>query len=446
MGNQPSIKQQQYEGVTQKYQFINFKDATLVEQGNVYVPLTHDLFSRLFYKVFPFATVPQIREVEHLIRHNSEDYSSRDHLIDFNGKTWNTRTLTWDNSRPPTVLRSPVQPAPASRPKALAYLLELSRGDEELAWDMLQGLAPIFMDRKPAGVIWFVGGGANGKSALINAVYKIIGNHLASMSVAMIEDGRDTISLRGIIGNICRESSETRVENAERYKAIGTHEPFPVHKFNSQEPVTVHPTFHTVFNANNIPVFSDKTEGARRRTLIVPFPAKFKDDPLFEERTFTPDFLGGLLSLILEATQLISENNYQYSFSDATMGAKEEYDSEVNSAEAFLAHLRENKVRAFTNYGNLETSYQNWCQDMGYVPLGRNNLKKVMTQQAFVAKKPKSSRQAGISKTWFWLDNTPSTTQLISLDNGMHVWLMKEDSPDEEPEPVKKQSELGEGW
>lgn len=376
------IKQQQYEIISTNHKLIRFKGAALIEQDGRFRPLSSDLFSTCFYAHFPAASIQQIREVEHRVRATSPDLSGLAHLIDFNGQVWDSRTLKFLTGDPDTVYRSPISPNAQTRDDALTYMTSLAAGDIDLAWDMLQGIAPLFMERKPAGVIWFVGGGANGKSALINAVYRIVGDHLASMTVASIEDGRDTPRLNGILGNVCRESSEGRVDDTERYKAIGTHEPFEVHKFHSQDSIQINPNFHTIFNANNIPVFSDKTEGARRRTLIIPFPAKFRDDPSFEERTFTPDFLGGLLTLILEAADRIKDNRYQYDFSPATLGAKSEYDAEVNSAEAFLEHLRLKKVKAFTNYNMLRMSYENWCADNGLVPLGITSLKRVMTNIA----------------------------------------------------------------
>jgi phage/plasmid-associated DNA primase len=438
------IKQQQYDGMMEAYNFARFRNSVLVEVDDRYKQLTSDLFAQLMYKVYKFATIAQIREVEHLIRAYAPDLSDQGHLIDFNGNTWDTRELEI-TSPSPTVLRSRVAPSPDHRKLAFRYMLELADHNEELAWDMLQGLAPLFMDRKPAGVIWFVGGGANGKSALINAVYKIIGEHLASMTVSRIEDGRDTPRLNGVIGNVCRESSEGRVEDTERYKAIGTHEPFEVHKFHSQDSITIYPNFHTVFNANNIPIFSDKTEGARRRTLIIPFPARFRDDPTFEERTFTTKFLSGLLSLILDATHIIRDNNYQYRFSAATMGAKADYDSEVNSAEAFLEHLRMNKVRAFTNYHLLKMSYENWCSDNGLVPLGITNLKRVMTQLAKA--NSLTMRQEGVVKRLYFIDGANGKEELVSLDNGMQVGLKVEESNKATaPVPKNEQSQLGKDW
>jgi putative DNA primase/helicase len=296
------------------------------------------------------------------------------------------------------------------------------------------------MYTKPTGVIWFVGNGANGKSALINAVYRIIGHHLTSLTVGAIEDGRDTLLLNGVIGNICRESSEGRIEDSERYKAIGTHENFRVHKFNSQEMVEIKTNFHTVFNANNIPIFSDKTEGARRRTLVVPFPARFKDDPNFETRTFTPAFLGGLLHLILEATHIIRDNYTQYQFSPATIGAKEDYDSEVNSAEAYLAHLRSKSIKAFTNYGLLKIAYESWCTDHGLVPLGITSLKRIMTRLAN-AQSATVRDSAGVVRRWYLIDGTTTeeAKKLESFDNGFSVGIKAE------PE-APKQTALTEDW
>jgi phage/plasmid-associated DNA primase len=447
------IKEQQYTQITQNHKFVTFRNSPLYldPTTDTFRPLTSEVFARIAYQHFPYATVAQIKEVEHLVRHSSPDLSSLDHLIQFGSPRhiWNTRACQWETGDPDTVLRSPIAPNPHNAQKARDYLLQLSAGDPALASDYLQAIAPLFMDRKPTGVIWFIGGGANGKSALINAVYRIIGDHLTSLTVAAIEDGRDTPRLNGVIGNVCRESSEGRVEDTERYKAIGTHEPFSVHKFHSQDTTTVHTNFHTIFNANNIPIFSDKTEGARRRTLIVPFPARFKDDPNFESRTFTKAFLGGLLHLVLETTTQIAKNGYQYSFSPATIGAKREYDSEVNSAEAFLAHLRSNRVKAFTNYGMLKQTYENWCLDHGLVPLGLTNLKRVMTNIAF-AESLTFRSDDGKVRRWYFIDKHPPTEPLETPTDslGLHIGLHSERTTDPAttPAPAPAATKLSEDW
>jgi phage/plasmid-associated DNA primase len=440
------IKQQQHQTLSNLHTFIIFRGAPfhLDPTTNRFTPLTTPLFATLAYQSFPYATIQQIKEVEHLVRHSATDLSHLDYLIGLpNSMAWNTRTLQIEKPQTITVLRSPVAPNPNAAPLARAYLLELSNGDSQLADDYLQAIAPLFMDRKPTGVIWFIGGGANGKSALISAIYRLLPDHLTSLTVAAIEDGRDTPRLNGVIGNVCRESSESRVEDTERYKALGTHEPFSVHKFHSQDSITIQTNVHTIFNANNIPVFSDKTEGARRRTLIVPFPAKFKDDPMFETKTFTPEFLGGLLHLILEATKILRDNHYQYKFSSATLTAKGQYDAEVNSAEAFLAHLRDNKVKAFSNYRLLRQAYENWCMDQGLVPLGVTSLKRVMTNIAFATNKTFRAPDGGVQR-WYFIDKHDPKLELVTPQEGLglHVEL---DGPDTLGIPTQ-QTVLGDDW
>lgn len=443
MSKAAEIKQQQYETIIANHTFVTFRGTTLtLTPASTYIPLTATHFAQIVYQHFPYALISQIRELEHLIRATAPP-APTPHLIAFPNSTeaWDTLTASVvpaPDTPPP--LATTLSPAPTHAHLARAYLDTLSAGDPALAADYLQAIAPLFLHTKPTGIVWFVGGGANGKSALINAIYRLIGPHLTSLTVADIEDGRDTPRLNGVIGNVCRESSESRVEDTERYKALGTHETFQVHKFHSQEAISIDGNIHTIFNANNIPVFSDKTEGARRRTIIVPFPAHFRDNPRFEQETFTPDFLGGLLHLILEEATAMHQRGYTYAFSPATLGAKEEYDNEVNSAEAFLEHLRSNHVKAFTNYNLLRIAYEAWCSDHGYVPLGVTNLKRVMRNQALANAGQTFRHIDGSVKRWYFFDEAQYTDTTVTLDNGLHVQL-PEDTPKQTPLPA-----LAEEW
>lgn len=454
-----TVKQQHIELLSAQYRFIIFRNQPLFAPSTPpdshphphWQPLTPSAFARSAYQHFPYATISQLNEAYHRLRATAEDVTSTTaHLIGTPDPalTWDTSRLRFASSPPPTVvLRSPITPLPDAQPLAQAYLTELADGDTELAGDIAQALAPLFMATKPTGVIWFIGGGANGKSALINAIYRIIGDHLSSLTVADIEDGRDTPRLNGVIGNVCRESSEGRIADSERYKAIGTHEPFDVHKFHSQEMVRVEPGFHTVFNANNIPVFADKTEGARRRTLIVPFPAKFRDDPTFEQRTFTPEFLGGLFSLLLDTTHRIKRNGYRYDFSARTQAVKDDYDAEVNSVEAFLKFMRKYKVQAFSNFTLLRVAYEAWCQDEGLVPLGLHALRRVMKTAAKI--EPFTVlNEKGVEEDWFFIDDhrPDPKVRLDPLNSGILSGLKAPPSAESLATPFPVQSQIGDEW
>lgn len=351
----------------------------------------------------------------HNIRITAKDRSDLSRYVAFRDKIWDMKELRFTDDTLDWVYSSDIAPSTNTEP-AWKFLVQLAAGDENLANDYLQALAPIFMERKPSGIIWFIGSGSNGKSALINALYRIIGQYFTSMTTSSIEDGRDTPRLNGVLGNICRESSEGRVEDTERYKAIGTHEPFTVHKFHSQDTIEVFTDFHTIFNANNIPVFSDKTKGARRRTLIIPFPAHFKDDPNFEERTFTDEFLGGLITLILGATEQIRDQGYRYQWSDTTLEAKEAYDNDVNSAESYLRYLLDSKIVGFYNYAMLKLNYETWCHHNGLVPLGVTTLKRVMQNEVGAIRKTVRLEDDKIVGRYFFAEAADES--LTWLDNG----------------------------
>jgi phage/plasmid-associated DNA primase len=300
---------------------------------------------------------------------------------------------------------------------AKQFFLQLADGNKELAKDYPQAVAPMFMSNRPGGIIWFIGDGANGKSAYIKAINLGFSRYTVSLSTSAMEDGRDAPSVIGKLANIVNEASESRIEDTHVYKAIGTHESFTVHEFHKQGGLEIKADFHTVFNANNIPLFSDKTKGARRRTLPVPFPAHFQDNPTFERDTFTPEFLGGMFALILESAQAIRDNGNQYAWSAATLALKDSYDSEVNSVEAYLTHLKDIGVCGFINYTRLKMEYEIWCSNSGLVPLMMSNLRRTMSTDGGACRRSYRDSNNNVRNAYYF-STAPEGDNLVWLDNG----------------------------
>lgn len=425
----------------QGFNFVHFKGADLMSGPgtNGFIKFDSRRFAALVQREYPGTTDNMTNDFAKTIKVIAPDWSHTDRYIAFYDRVWDMVTLDWAPDQLEYVYSSRIKPNSNTAP-AWKFLTELSMGDEALAHDYLQAMAPLGMYRKPTGVVWFIGDGANGKSSLINALYRIFGPHLASLTTSAIEDGKAAPSLTGILGNIVREASEARVEDTERYKAIGTHEAFSVRQLYTQDNIIIETNFHTIFNANNIPVFSDKTKGARRRTLVVPFKAHFADNPSFEDETFTDEFLGGLLTLILEETKVIRDNGYRYKWSDATLRAKEAYDSEVNSAEAFIDYLSQSSVAGFTNYAVLKINYEVWCGHQGLVPLGITTLKRTMTTAVNPTKKSVRDGKIVYSR-YFFIDALDD--DLVWLENGYGVLQPKEI---EAKQPVPETERLSEEW
>lgn len=404
-----NAKQKRYEILTANYRFFRFKQELYLD--NPLSRINYRLFTELCYQCLPFPKMQDIKELFDALKHMSPDVTedAKNKILLGDYSVWDMDKL----DRHPVgedemiVYSTHITPSGKYVAAPKRFLLDLAKGNADLAEDYLQALAPLFMAKRPTGVIWFVGDGANGKSSLIDAVYRLVGDFLTSVTTSALEDGRDTLKLNAILGNLVRESSEVRVNDTERYKALGTHEPFDVHKFHSQEGFTVDADFHTIFNANNIPTFADKTDGTRRRTIIVPFPNKFKVDVEFNDHTFTEEFLSGLLWLILEKAKFLRSNHYRYEFSPATQTAKSEYDEEANSAEGYRKSLVTIGVEAFTNYTQLFRDYQDWCSEHGLVPLGITNVKRVF--KPFVGDKPRTVRVNEKRENWYFFNDSKST-------------------------------------
>jgi hypothetical protein len=120
---------------------------------------------------------------------------------------------------------------------------------------------------------------------------------------------------------------------------------------------------------------------------------------------------------------VIRDNKYRYKWSDATVKAKEAYDSEVNSAESFLQHLQNTKVVGFYNYQRLKQEYDNWCAAAGLLPLGVMSLKRTMTQAVSPMRKTVRTEHGLVHRYFF---SEVLQEDLVWLDNGYGMRETKE--------------------
>lgn len=444
------------------YRVIQFRGRPMVMTQTPYphfVPLHKDRFDRLAYPILGGVSRSRMSDVFAYLGHTAEDLSDNDHKIGFGvaigdmeaqadtdlvfmnehkPAVWNTRDLTWEHgeSVETCVWRSPHPVIKSKTQKRVDFVMQLAGGKTDLYDDIMQSIAPIIMDKKPDGVIWWVGDGANGKSTLMDAIYKIFPGQLSSITVKRLTDGRDAPSLNGTLANVVKESSEGRIEDTEVYKSIGTHENFRVHKFHSQDDMEIKGNLHHIFNANLIPAFNDKGFSARRRTFIVPFNERFKSDPTFEERTFTPQMFGELVAEMTRYAQAIKKQGYRYKFSAATLAAKETYDTEANNAEEYAREIIRQGVVAFDSFTPLRFDYENWCGENGYVALGLGNLKRAMTALGF--DRASARTDSGVNKVYKLPDiNAGELTQMGLGRSGLYTTPGFEQAPVEiEPEKL----------
>jgi P4 family phage/plasmid primase-like protien len=380
-----TLKQAQAIKVTQKYRIVRFRGAVLYRADNGWEPLSFDEFARMCYKTLGFGVrQTQIKDLQHLFFTSADDLTKFAHYIAMpDGRVWDMKKLKFSNdvSHEDCIYTTAISPTEGNSHRK--WLEEVTRGDKDLADDIIKALAPIFMAKKPFGVFWFLGNGANGKSTTLKALYAMFGSEapythnrwFSQLTVKQIEDERDTPMINGKLGNVCLESNDGHVKDTGGYKNLAEHSTFSVHKFNSQDGTMIDGNVHTIFNANNIPTFADKTQGVRRRTFTIPFKASFPQDNTFDERLFAKEnFLSDLLGEILRTTVIIKKAHYSYDFSDQTLKAKEDYDEEVNTAETYFEELVDTDVWGFTNFTDLTKDYQKWCDERSYTALGKKAI------------------------------------------------------------------------
>lgn len=351
-----------------------------------YVPMHREMFDQLAYPILGGVSRSRMGDVFAFIGNTAPDLTGNDRYILFgrgeHSNVWDMRDLEWvGGSEDQAIWRSPHDPAPLTGP--IPFIMSLAGGDQGIYDDIMQSMAPLVMEKKPDGVIWWIGDGANGKSTLMDAIYKIFPGQLSSITVKRLVDGRDTPSLNGTLANVVKESSEGRIEDTEIYKSIGTHEDFRVHKFHSQDDVAVRGNLHHIFSGNSVPSFNDKGWSARRRTFIIPFNERFESDPNFEEKTFTPELFGHIITEVTRYALKLRDQGYRYKWSAVTLGAKVNYDTDANNAEEYAKELVASGVVGFDNFNALKLDYENWCADLGYVPLGITNVRRAISSVSY---------------------------------------------------------------
>lgn len=443
--NKP-IKAKMAAVLRKRNRIARFKGATIIEVEGVWVDMTSDRFAEACYKAFgDGVNKSRVTDLEHLFRSTAPDMSDKAQYIAFGQGVWDMKALNWTQAitAEDCVYRVPYDSQPNMKKGRIPFVMDLAKGDEGVYDDIMQSVAPLIMDKKPTGVIWYLGNGANGKSTLVHLLYMMFGPYFTELTVKQLEDERDTPQLNGKLGNVCKESSEGFVEDTRTYKSIGTHEGFSVHKFHSQDMVEIEGNIHHIFSANNIPTFGDKSYGARRRTLVIPFNNRFKPDESFEEKTFTPQFLEHFISEMVKYALILKERNYEYKFSETTQEMKEKYDTESNTAQTYADELIQENIYAFRSFTLLYVDYQNWCSERGYKPSTLGVLRRGIEDHNF---QRRSSREENGKISKVYLRGNYQLKDMSHLQT-THLGLYQLKATAEEGDiPEEQQQKLLAGW
>ncbi len=392
-----TVKLKQARAIRSKYRIVRFRGAVLYRSDDGWEPLSSDEFARICYSVHGAGIrQSQVKDLQHLFFTSADDLTPFAQYVAMpDGRVWDMDKLKFTGAISPEDCVYTTSVSATNNKSHRSWLEEVTLGDKDLADDIIKALAPVFMKKKPFGVFWFLGNGANGKSTTLKALYAIFGSKAPyshnrwfnQLTVKQIEDDRHVLSLNGSIANVCLESNDGHIKDTGNYKNLAEHSTFGVRVLGTHDMRSVDGNVHVIFNANNIPTFADKTQGVRRRTFTIPFNASFPQDNTFDEKLFgKKGFLSDLLGDILETAQKLAKNGYNYEFSSKTIAAKKDYDEEVNTAETYFEELIRTDIWAFTNFADLTKDYNAWCDERSLSALGKKHIFHAAKNASFVRK------------------------------------------------------------
>ena len=218
--------------------------------------------------------------------------------------------------------------------------------------------------------VLFYGGGANGKSTLINVLRGLLGEYCGTLPVeALLEDERgksggqaspEMARLPAVRLVFAAEPEKRRRLSTSALKAMTGGEPMLV-RDNYRGFFELHPVFKIFLSFNARPVVPADDEGMWRRLLLVPFLVQIPkerriaryEDRLLEEAP-------GILNWALDGYRMWRETGLAPP--DAVKAATEDYRRDSDPIGEFLADATEAMPSGSVTAAKLYRAYQTWCE------------------------------------------------------------------------------------
>ena len=318
--------------IAAQYRIIRFKGCVMIEVHEPYahfIPLTREHFTQIAYRLLGWTRPSHMNSVFTHLSYTAQDLSANDHLLLLGNLADTKADLTvWDMDR--LEVRSDVLPQDCVRrspysmkrhgSEPVQFIMQLAGGDQGVYDDIMQSLAPLVMAKKPEGIIWWIGDDVNGKSVLMDALYHIFPDQLASITNKRLAGGRVTRYLNGNLGNVV-DSDSGQVEDVHIYRSLAKHQSFNIHQYHSQNGLEIQGNIHHIFSAHKAPRFSRKSWSTHWRTFTVPFSQKIEGNPT---RTLADEFFGQLIAEMCSYANRIKLQGYRYEWSATTLNTKDD--------------------------------------------------------------------------------------------------------------------------
>jgi phage/plasmid primase, P4 family, C-terminal domain len=249
---------------------------------------------------------------------------------------------------------------------------------------------------QPAGVLFLVGNGSNGKSSLFSLMRRVIGTYLTNPKREVLTESSkssrfSTHTLKGARAALFEELPKGRHLNANVFKELsGTQRIRGERKGVDEEEFEMRAT--VVIATNHLPQVTDTDNAIWRRLNMVEMPYRFTSNPendndILADPSWSPESIACLshedemlqaaLHVLVEHAKRYIERGWQLPplperVEQANKRWREESDRIMMWAEECLEKCESNK---FTLRDDLYDSYCAYVTSMGWRPLARNAWK-----------------------------------------------------------------------
>ncbi len=297
-----------------------------------------------------------------------EDFNSNIKLIHLQNGILNLDNYEITNFDPNYIATSriPIIYDPEAKcEKIQTFLNEILEEDDVLVMQELFGYC-LYKDYPIQKTFMFTGGGANGKSTLINLFKAFLGKeNISAIALQDLETSRFAAGqLRDKMANLYPDLSSKAVAQISKLKAMTGGDMLTAEtKFGKHFNFTNHAKM--VFSCNELPAIKEDTTAVWRRWIIINFHNEFigkKADPYLINKITTEEELSGLLNWGLEGLKRLLEQG-RFSDNRSTEETRRHYIFSSDPVKAFCEDEIEEEFEAFIPKSKLYSSFIQFCKE-----------------------------------------------------------------------------------
>lgn len=288
----------------------------------------------------------------------------------------------------------------ATAPRWEAFLSEVFTGDETLIRFVQKAMGYTLTGDMREQVFFIAyGGGANGKSTLLNTVRRVMGDYAANTPFSTFEAdnqnkyGNDMAALKGSRFVTAIESEQDKRLAEARVKTIIGGDPVTC-RFLYGEYFTMEPTFKVWLAVNHRANIREQNPGMWRRILPIPFTQSFEGRA---DKTLAGKLEAeapGILNWMLDGLRLWKEQTLE-PIPDSVLDAKAEYKRDMDTLGEWIEERATVAEGVSALSSELYADYRAWSEQRGEsrytlglkgfsIQLGERGFKKKHTKKGWV--------------------------------------------------------------